>query len=116
MIKWAVISFFSALLIHLYFDYRRHLSGKLINHKKEWYRTVIWGALASVSVFFFAKVREHPVLISALLSSLLVLSWYIFIFNGFYNVVRGFKWFYSGTNWEGASVVTKFFIWIGMFA
>jgi hypothetical protein len=114
-IFYGILFFIAVLLAHIICDYLRHLAGKLINHKKQWWRGLIWGAFASISVLFF--VLHHPYRLFWTISS----SWfmvganYLFLFNGLYNKIRGFGWWYEGTDWEGASWVTKMFIGFGPF-
>lgn len=78
-----VILFFVVLGVNLYVDYKTWKKGIAINHKR--------GAILRV-----LGLAPIPFLIGWSVLGL-VLSLYWFLFDGLFNIIRGFGWWFTGS-------------------
>ena len=110
-----VVAAIVILLLTIYFKvaydfklWQRHLP---INHAKE---IAIVSIPVGVSVFLFGYASGFAFPYNYLAAIFLCGSWYMFLFNGLYNLVRHFNWWFIGTPDDNDSLTEKFFRAIGM--
>ena len=110
-----VITAIAILLVTIYFKvaydfklWQRHIP---VNHPKE---ITIIAIPVSVSIFLLAISTDYALPYNYLVSLFLCSSWYFFLFNGFYNLVRRYNWWFIGTPDANDSWTERFFRAIGM--
>jgi hypothetical protein len=82
----------AAKLIH---DYRLWLRKKPVNHSLEWVLMVLAN---SYPIYLFAKASTLHWIYGAILSGAMVAFFIWVVFDGLYNLVRGYHFFFTGTN------------------
>ena len=105
MVVAAIIILLVTIYLKVAYDFKlwqRHLP---VNHAKE---IAIVTIPVGVSVFLFGYQSNY------FISIFLCGSWYLFLFNGLYNVARRFYWFFIGTHDDNDSFTERFFRAIGM--
>ena len=100
IIPIAVILF--VLGIKLIYDHHLWLSHKPVNHKLEW---MLMASGSIYSVIRFANESILPLTWAYPLSALMCASFIWFFFNGLYNVIRGYNWWFTGSG--GGSFTDK---------
>lgn len=97
MIYIAIVIPIITLIIKLMIDYRKWLSGKPVNHRKEW----IFLTLANVpAILIFTWLADYEWYYAAPISSLMIAHFIWLFFDGIYNKLRGFNWWYTGSDDE----------------
>jgi hypothetical protein len=94
VIIYAVILFTATLTIDVATDYRRWLRGKPINHTRGVVLRLI-GLLPAVWCLALPLPINFKVQTSAILMTGFL---YMNLFDGLFNILRGFPWFYAGSN------------------
>lgn len=113
MIIYAIILFFVALGIHLIADYKRWLKDRKIDHRKK-LRTALWMVLLSPSIYLFT-VSHHGTWYWVLACVLLMEFFcYVLIYDGLYSVLRGFNFWFLGSEDEGDAITDNFWQSIGV--
>ena len=95
MMLAAIILFFAVLAWDVISDYQKWLKGRGVIHGKEaWIRCVM--LIPAIVLFTVA----HPGNSWWHLAYTLVMCFFVFwtIFDGAYNVLRGFNWWFTGSN------------------
>jgi hypothetical protein len=83
------------LIFNLYKNYRLWLANKPVNHKKG---LILVAAMYAPVIFLWADYSDLSILIGISISSGLLASWYWFLFDGLYNILRGFGWWFTGSD------------------
>jgi|GEM_PF-6893993 len=116
MIIGATIWFFAVLAGFLFFHYRRWLKSRVINHKRT---TMIRAVLLIPSTVWFTLSHPGQVFWTAVLSIAMQGFVFLFAFNGLYNRLRGFDWWFEGGNNDPTekdnSLIDEFLAKIGRF-
>jgi len=95
MITIAIILFLAVLFWDIYSDYNKWLSSRVVKHTKEaWLRIL----LLSPSIILFTCLGQNKNWTDLVYT--LVMEFFIYwtFFDGFYNISRGFNFWYTGTN------------------
>jgi hypothetical protein len=92
VIIYAIILLAATLTIDLATDYRRWLRGKPINHKRGAVLRLI-GLIPAVVLLSW-----HGSLWLIIAATLMTGLLYMNLFDGLFNILRGFPWFYAGSN------------------
>lgn len=95
MLAIAIILPIIVLAIKLILNYRLWLKHKAVKHSKEWF---IMAAGCIPSIVLFTKLSPLIWYLSAPLSAAMIAFFIWFFFDGFYNVLRGFNWWFTGSN------------------
>jgi hypothetical protein len=97
MIFPAIILFLLVLIMDLWIDYNKWLHNHSVNHsRKAWVRFAF--LLPSLTLFYLAASHTLLTIIAVLGMAGFI---YLTLFDGLYNVLRGFKWTFTGSD-EGA--------------
>jgi hypothetical protein len=99
VILYAIILFTATLTIDLATDYRRWLRGKPINHTRGAVLRLI-GLLPAVVLLSW-----HGSFWLIVAATLMTGFLYINLFDGLFNILRGFPWFYPGSDGPEDGVV-----------
>jgi len=95
MIWIAAISFFAVLAWDIITDYRKWLKQRGVAHTKEaWLRCLLLSpAIVLFTIAHLGNSWWHLVYA-------VVMCFFVFwiVFDGFYNVLRGFNWWYTGSD------------------
>lgn len=95
------------ITVKLAYDYNEWKHGRAVNHPEEWWLMVV-AALPAV-YFFTMESRLHWIEFDSIFLSILVLIACIFLsaammaffiwlfFDGLYNKVRGYNWWFTGS-------------------
>ena len=94
MIAFAIIYFFLATSFLVLMDYRLWLKHKDVKHKTEWWLKA--GLLTPVISALASSTNLYPLLSIPLCSGMVAFSFWI-IFDGAYNIVRGFNFWFNGS-------------------
>lgn len=96
MIIAAIISFFAILAWDLISDYKKWLSNFRVNHGKE---AVLRSALLVVPTVLFCLAHPDK-FYWILIGNVLLMQFFTFwlLFDGIYNKLRGFDWWFAGSN------------------
>jgi len=106
MIWIAVISFFAILAWDVVTDYRKWLKQRSVNHTDEaWLRVL----LMIVPTVFFC-IAHTPAFNIWVLIDVALMQLFIFwlLFDGIYNKLRGFGWWFAGSDDPDDSVLDNF--------
>lgn len=106
MIWIAVISFFAILAWDVITDYRKWLKQRSVNHTDEaWLRVL----LMIVPTVFFC-IAHTPAFNIWVLIDVALMQLFIFwlLFDGIYNKLRGFGWWFAGSDDPDDSVLDNF--------
>lgn len=95
MILIATILLVAILIFKIVHDYKKWIDGKIIDHrnKKNWIILAV-SCIPSIILYSIPCNSWWAVPISATMSALFI--W--LFFDGFYNILRGFNWWYTGTD------------------
>ena len=93
------------IVLKLILNYYHWLDNKAVNHSKEW----IAMAVASLpAIYFFTKASALPWYFPAPISALMI-AWFIWLlFDGLYNKIRGFNWWFTGSDDKDDAVTDNF--------
>lgn len=104
-----------AIAFNVWYDYRLWLKEKRRPHKKGWRLKAVTSIPAIVTLSW---VGGYDWYYDGGLSVFMSMSWFVFWFDGLYNVFRGFEFFYLGTNDNDDAKTDNFFqsipIWVGI--
>jgi hypothetical protein len=91
MIVIAIILFLAVLVWDLITDYEKWLIHRSVKHGKEW-----WVRVAALlpCIALFGWFRLLPLAAAAFM----VAMWFWLLFDGLYNVIRGYKWWFTGSD------------------
>lgn len=92
------------------YDYRLWLKHKPVNHLREW---LIMVAFSIPSVILFSNELSIPLFWAYPLSAAMCAAFIWFFFNGLYNAIRGYNWWFTGG--DGGSFTDKVLKIIGPF-
>jgi len=95
MIAIAIIIPIFLLIIKLVNDYRLWLDSKPVNHSKEWKILV---ACCIPSIILFTLKSNLDWYFAIPLSGLMIAFFIWLFFDGIYNVLRGFNWWFTGSD------------------
>lgn len=91
----AIINILLILTVKLILNYRKWLKEKTVAHSKEWF---IMAFFLLPAIYLLTIHSSLHWAIAAALSSLLI-AWLVWnLFDGIYNLLRGFNWWYTGTD------------------
>ena len=98
MITLGVILFFIVLRWDVYSDYNKWKNGVPVKHTKE---AIIRGVylIPSFLAFYLFK-NPHgfwPILLTSIVTLGMIGFCWLLLFDGFYNIKRGFNWWFLGT-------------------
>lgn len=94
MITAGVLLFIAVLAWDIVTDYHKWLKGKVVNHTKEWW---LRAALLFPAVGSFAAALPIHWLKGCILSAAMIaFAWWL-LFDGIYNLLRGFGWWFNGS-------------------
>ena len=87
---WGIIITLAIIAVKVWYDYYHP-----VHHTKEWW----YMAIASTpAIYFFTQASALSWYFAAPLSALMI-AWFIWLmFDGFYNLVRSFNWWFTGSN------------------
>lgn len=102
-----------AIAFNVWYDYRLWLKEKRRPHKKGWRLKAVTSIPAIVTLFW---VGGYDWYYDGGLSVLMSMSWFLLLFDGLYNVVRGFEFFFLGSNDKDDASTDNFFQSIPMWA
>ena len=109
----AFILLAAAIAFNVWYDLRLYFKEKRRPHKKGW-RLKASTAIPSLVLLFW--VSEYKWYYAAGFSVFMAMSWFLLLFDGFYNAFRGFGFFYRGTNDTDDAKTDNFFQSIPMWA
>ena len=101
----------ATIFFKIVYDFKLWKKHIKINHKKE---IAIVTPLICIAVFLLGKFLAFSSPINYLISLFFCGSWYLFLFNGGFNLPRHFNWWFIGTPDDNDSDTEKFFRAIGM--
>lgn len=94
MIIWAIIFVLIILVVKLVSNYNLWLKHKQVNHSKEW----VFMAVASIpSIIIFKNYCTLPILFSVSISGAMIAGFLWMCFDGLYNLLRGYGWWFTGS-------------------
>jgi hypothetical protein len=107
----ATFLLFSLITIKVAYDYRQWLKNRnkvlkksMIAHAKEF---VLMALCSSPSIYLFTKQSAFVWWFAALLSACMC-AWIIWnLFDGVFNIIRGFGWFFTGSGEDSAANTDK---------
>jgi hypothetical protein len=107
LIFLATILFLAVLAWDIVSDYKKWLKERSVNHSKEWWIRVL-ALLPCIAILCWPKLIDIASasllmavcfwLISIASSALIVAVYFWLLFDGLYNVIRGYNWWYTGTD------------------
>jgi len=91
----AIVITLLIILIKVFINYEDWLNARHVKHTKEW----LYMAAASLpAIFFFTKASALTWYYAAPLSALMIAFFIWLMFDGFYNKIRGFNWWFTGSD------------------
>ncbi len=99
------------LIVKLMYDYKLWLKHKPVNHLLEW---LLMAAFSIPSIILFSNESSLPLFWAYPLSASMCAAFLWFFFNGLYNTIRGYNWWFTGN--DGGSFTDKILKIIGPFA
>lgn len=106
MITIALILSVIPLFIKLIDNVDKWRNGTAVNHNRQW----VTLALSEIPAVIFFTIQVNNFVVACIVSALMIASWFWFLFDGFYNIIRRwhrkkhqqsykyFTWWYTGTN------------------
>lgn len=99
MIIKAIISFIAAIVINVLIDGRKWDKQKnkeknTRNHSKGWW---LKAGLCLPAVYFFMQASNFRLIPNIAVTAGLMICWFMFLFDGGYNIYRGEPLFFRGT-------------------
>lgn len=107
MIYAAFILLAATIAFNVWYDLRLWFKEKRRPHKKGW-RLKASASIPSLVLLFW--VSGYPWYYAAGFSVFMAMSWFLLLFDGFYNTFRGFGFFYRGTNDGKQDAITDRFL------
>ena len=101
----AIIIVLLVICIKLVYDYGLWLKHKPVNHTKEW---IIMAVCCMYSVYILSLHSSLNWYFSIPLSALIISDFIWFFFNGIYNVIRGYGWWFTGSGGVNGSKTDAF--------
>lgn len=95
MIAAAISIVIAILVVKLAYDYNLWLSSKPVNHTKEW---ILMAVFSIPAIVLFTLQSELGWWLAAPLSGAMIAFFIWFLFDGIYNILRGFDWFFTGSD------------------
>jgi len=95
MLTAAIILPVFVVVLKLVLNYRLWLQHKPVNHTKEW---LLMAACCIPSIIIFTMQSKLVWLAAAPVAALMIAFFIWLFFDGFYNVLRGFNWWFTGSN------------------
>jgi hypothetical protein len=83
------------LIFKLYKDYRLWLANKPVNHKKG---LILVATMYTPVIFLWADYSNYNIIIGIIISTGFLASGYWFLFDGLFNILRGFGWWFTGSD------------------
>lgn len=115
MIALGFILLAAAIAFNVWYDLRLWFKEKRRPHKKGWRLKASTSIPALVILIW---VSDYKWYYAAGFSVFMAMSWFLLLFDGFYNLFRGFGFFYRGTNDTDDATTDNFFqsipIWAGI--
>lgn len=105
----------SAIAFNVWYDLRLWFKEKRRPHKKGW-RLKASTSIPALCMLFW--VSEYKWYYAAGFSVFMSMSWFLVLFSGFYNVLRGYNFFFNGSeDGKDDAVTDNFFqsipFWLG---
>ena len=94
MIIWSIIFVLIVIVVKLVYDYKLWLKHKQVNHFKEW---AFMAAASIPSIVIFAKHSELPAMFSIPICGGMIAGFIWMFFDGIYNLLRGYSWWFTGS-------------------
>jgi hypothetical protein len=91
----AIVIVCATIAAKLFYDYRLWLRKKPVNHSLEWVLMVLAN---SYPIYLFTEASTLHWIYGAILSGAMVAFFIWVVFDGLYNLVRGYHFFFTGTN------------------
>jgi hypothetical protein len=91
----AIVIVCATIAAKVFYDYRLWLRKKPVNHSLEW---VLMALANGYPIYLFAKASTLHLIYGAILSGAMVAFFIWVVFDGLYNLVRGYHFFFTGTN------------------
>jgi hypothetical protein len=91
----AIVIVCATIAAKVFYDYREWLKKKPLNHAREW---VVMALANSYPIYLFVKASTLHWIYGAILSGAMVAFFIWVVFDGLYNLVRGYHFFFTGTN------------------
>lgn len=101
----AIILVLIVITVKLIYDYHLWLSHKPVNHKLEW---VLMDIACIPSIVLFALHSNLSFVLAIIISALIVADFIWFFFNGIYNKLRGYGWWFTGSGGKDGAITDKF--------
>jgi hypothetical protein len=94
---WGIFFTLVILFVKLTIDFNKWLNLKKVNHTLEWR---ILAIASLIPTYFFISYSNSHWFITGLISSGMI-SFFIWIFfDGLYNLLRGYNWWFTGSDDE----------------
>lgn len=104
-----------AIAFNVWYDYRLWLKEKRRPHKKGWRLKAVTSILPILTLIW---VSDYKWYYAGGFSVFMAMSWFLFLFDGVYNTLRNFGFFYRGTNDPDDALTDNFFqvipFWLGI--
>jgi hypothetical protein len=95
MLAIAIILPVIIVILKAFLNYHNWLHNKPVKHTKEW---VIMALCSVPSVYGFTQASALPWYFAAPISALMV-AWFIWLmFDGLYNILREYNWWFTGSD------------------
>lgn len=91
MIHYAIAIFLIVLAVDLITDYRKWLRGKPVRHSWEAFVRVL---CLTPAIILLTRFEWYWFVVPAFM----VMFWYWLLFDGFYNTLRGYNWWFTGSD------------------
>ncbi len=91
----AIIIVVIGLVIKLFVDFKLWKKHKSPNHPKEW---ALLALFCVPSIILFGKESQLDLYISLPLSAIMIAFFIWFFFDGIYNLLRKFNWWFTGSD------------------
>lgn len=101
-----IAAFFIVLGVDLYTDLE---AGVNIDHKRGAILRAIGLLFSLIPLTLYSKGKGVNILLAGFLSTLLIGFNYLNFFDGFYNIFRGYGWFFTGSEDGSADAITDNF-------
>lgn len=106
----AILLFLCALGADVYTDYERWKKSKRVNHRIG----TIYRIVLLIPSFFLFTAGADRFIIQSLAVLMMQFSWFWFLFDGIYNKLRGFKWWFRGSVDKDDAKLDKLPLWISI--
>jgi hypothetical protein len=113
ILLYAISAFVIVLAANVVYDYRKWLRNQGVRHKKDF---IIRCILLVPSLYLFAKALPVTWVWSLIISGAMMGFVFWFLFDGLYNVIRGYKFFETGSIDKDESTTDNTQRFLGKFA